>query len=188
MLSSHYSNCNLSIVHWNANGLIHKKLELEDFIKEHQVDILLITETHLKKYHNIYIPNYTTIRNDRTSGKKGGTAIIINNKLKFTSINYNTTPNLEITAIKLHIDQDSTLNIIATYKPPNSELLKEDLEILFNQTSPTLVSTLTTRTSTALLTCLTLQSATQTNGKLTHGLFRNLARTIILSLLKSSWI
>jgi exonuclease III len=39
----------LRLACWNADGFRGRKLELEHFLRQHEVDICLLTETHLRE-------------------------------------------------------------------------------------------------------------------------------------------
>jgi hypothetical protein len=61
---------------WNADGVRGRKLELEQFLSEHGVDICLLNETHLVAVRDLRFANYVCHRKDRpTPG--GGTAILV---------------------------------------------------------------------------------------------------------------
>lgn len=55
------------MVNWNANGLRQKELELLEFVREHQADVVLISETHLKPPIVTRVSGYTIYRSDRKS-------------------------------------------------------------------------------------------------------------------------
>ena len=55
----------LKIMQWNAEGLVKKKTELENILKEESIDICCIQETHLKKDKTFQIRGYQCIRTDR---------------------------------------------------------------------------------------------------------------------------
>ena len=44
---------------WNANGFPHRLHELKLFLTMYDIDILLLSETHLATKHHIKIPEYT---------------------------------------------------------------------------------------------------------------------------------
>jgi hypothetical protein len=44
---------------WNANGLIQHKDELKTFLYTHDIDVMLISETHFTEKSCIHIPQYT---------------------------------------------------------------------------------------------------------------------------------
>ena len=68
----------LNILFWNCQGIIAKRKELEFYIKENEFDIVALNETFLTKKLNFKIPGYDTIRNDRSTGQRGGVAFLVN--------------------------------------------------------------------------------------------------------------
>ncbi|GJQ79316.1 hypothetical protein Trydic_g16183 [Trypoxylus dichotomus] len=66
----------LQIAFWNANGLTTKKTELEEFVQRHQLDAVIIGETHLRASNRISLPNFRVYRTDREGAREGGTAIL----------------------------------------------------------------------------------------------------------------
>lgn len=49
----------LKLVFWNANGLFNKHHDLEFFAKHHELDTILLNETHLRASYRVKIPSYT---------------------------------------------------------------------------------------------------------------------------------
>ena len=60
----------LNILFWNCQGIRRKRKKLELYIKENEFDIVTLNETFLSKKHNLKIPGYDTIQNDRSTGVK----------------------------------------------------------------------------------------------------------------------
>ena len=54
----------LSIMAFNANGVVDQARELEMVLHERKIDILLINETHLKEKDKFRLTNYYIYRND----------------------------------------------------------------------------------------------------------------------------
>jgi len=49
----------LTIATWNANGVLHKhKLEPAQFLADRNIDVMLLSETHLTEKYNFQIPGY----------------------------------------------------------------------------------------------------------------------------------
>lgn len=68
----------LRIVTWNANGLKGRLGELEIFLNDQQVDIALISETHLTTRDCLRLRGYSTYHTPHPDGgAHGGSAIII---------------------------------------------------------------------------------------------------------------
>ena len=70
-----------NILFWNCQGIRSKRKELELYLKENVIDVIAINETFLSKKHNFKISHYDNIRNDRSTGQRGGVAFLVKNDL-----------------------------------------------------------------------------------------------------------
>ena len=66
---------------WNVQGIRPKGKELELYLKENAVDVIAPNETFVTKKHNFKIPGYDTIRNDHSTGIRGGVAFLVKDGL-----------------------------------------------------------------------------------------------------------
>ena len=66
---------------WNAEGIRHKKPELQSFLKNKKIDIICIQETHLTDAHRFSIRGYEPFRLDRVNRHKGGLLTLVRNDL-----------------------------------------------------------------------------------------------------------
>ena len=71
----------LNIMFWNCQGIRPKRRELELYLKENHFDIVALNETFLTKKINFKIQGYDTIKNDRSTGVKGGVAFLVKHGL-----------------------------------------------------------------------------------------------------------
>lgn len=64
----------LKIIQLNINSLISKvkQHELQEFLKLHKPDILLLNETKLNYNNTRLFQNYEFVRSDRINGEGGG--------------------------------------------------------------------------------------------------------------------
>lgn len=77
----------ISILQWNANGLIHQKLELQAFLSYNRIHILLISKAHLTTNFQCNIPRCTLYQCNHPNGTAhAGSAISINYNIKHTSL------------------------------------------------------------------------------------------------------
>ena len=113
----------INICTFNANSIKGQKLEIVQFLKEENIDILLVQETLLKTNDRFALPGYAIHRSDR-SAKGGGTAIIIRRSIKHHRIIGPPNTTFEYTAI-LH-EQTNTV-FISCYKKPSTRISEEDL-------------------------------------------------------------
>jgi exonuclease III len=73
----------LKIAEWNANGLCRHAQEIQTFIQNLDLDILLVSETHFTDRSYIKIPNYHVYCTNHPDGTAhGGSAIIIKHSTK----------------------------------------------------------------------------------------------------------
>ena len=73
----------MRIALWNANGLAQHKFELELFLEQQQIDVMLISETHFTDKNYLKIHGYNFYHTQQLSGKAhGGTGIIIKSSIK----------------------------------------------------------------------------------------------------------
>lgn len=94
-------------------------------------DIVLLNEMHLLLVSNPKIPNYFSYRNDLTpkeiSITHGGTAILVHRHILHKHVILNT--SMQSISILIKVNNIKVL-IFTVYKPPNSVLLFNELDIL----------------------------------------------------------
>ena len=61
---------------WNCQGIRSKRKELELYLNENSIDVIALNETFLNKKITFKIHGYDTIRNDRSTGLRGGVAFL----------------------------------------------------------------------------------------------------------------
>lgn len=129
----------LKIIVINVNSIVtnQRRSSLLSMLEENIPDIVCLAETKLKKDHVMRLKNYEVIREDRKNKEGGGTAVLIKrniqyNKIKIYSKEEN--PILETTIIKIKININTNLHIIAAYATcGNKKEFIPDLENLFQQ-------------------------------------------------------
>ena len=114
---------------WNANSLAQHNFELELFLKQQQIDVMLISETHFidKNYLNIHCYNF--YRTQHPSGKAhGGTGIIIKSSIKHYEL-----PSFYLQATSVAIeDRYGTITTTAVYCSPRHSIAKENFDSFFD--------------------------------------------------------
>ena len=92
---------------WNCQGIRSKRNELELYPKENSIDIIVLNETFLHKKITFKIQCYDTIRNDRSTGSRGGIAFLVKHGLvvnkKFRNADFNTITENEALPISLEL-------------------------------------------------------------------------------------
>lgn len=130
---SKMSNQFLLIVTWNANGLSQRARELELFLREHNIDIALISETHFTDKNYIKFKNYciywTTHPSERA---RGGTALIIKSNIKHFQYEEIRQPYIQITSVCIQRN-GSDLIVGASYCPPGHTITKTQFLQVFDK-------------------------------------------------------
>lgn len=111
----------LLIAQWNANGISQHKLELETFLNRYNIDIMLISETHLTTKNNFKMHGFKIYDTKHPEDKpRGGTAILIKNRIKHYQLDSISKSNLQATSIAIK-EWNGNLNISSIYCPPQQE-------------------------------------------------------------------
>ena len=107
---------------WNCQSVGWKPKELELYLKENNFDIVALNETFLTKRIDFKIQGYDTIKNDRSSGARGGVAFLVKHGLVINKEYRNTDFNIitDNEALVIDIDLSNNQNLIlATIYCPN---------------------------------------------------------------------
>ena len=121
----------LNILFWNCHGIIPKRKELELYLKENEIDIIALNDTFLNKKLNFRISGYHTIRNDRSTGQRGGVAFHVKHGLVINKEYRNSDVSIikenEALAINLELSKNQILTLATIYCPngnPNFSLFQ----------------------------------------------------------------
>ena len=128
----------LNILFWNCQGIRPKRKELELYIKENEFDIVALNETFLNKKLTFKIPGYDTIRNDHSSGQKGGVAFLVKHGLVINKEYWNNDFSIitenEALAINLDLSNNQNVTLATIYCPngnPNLSLFQTINNVMF---------------------------------------------------------
>lgn len=120
-------SCQIAL--WNANGLIQHRLEIILFLQIHNIDVMLISETHFTDKSYLNIPGYVIYDTQHPDGTAhGGTAIIIRNNLKHHVLPEYKTDCIQATSIMLG-DVYGSMALTAVYCPPKHRILQNEFTI-----------------------------------------------------------
>ena len=114
-----------NIMFQDCQGVRTKRKELELYLKENNFDIVALVslnKTFLTKKIDFKIQGYDTIKNDRSTGARGGVAFLVKHGLVINKEHCNTDFNIIIDNEALVIDIDLSNNqnlILATIYCPN---------------------------------------------------------------------
>lgn len=118
----------LKLAVWNANGLAQHTEEVKTFLKNQEIDIMLISETHFTKKSYVKIHNYSIYDTQHPDGNAhGGTAIIIRNGIKHHLHGYYQLEHIQSTSVTIE-DWIGQLTVAAVYCPPKHAIKAEQFE------------------------------------------------------------
>lgn len=122
----------LRIIQWNCQSLTKKLPELE--FRSQNFELIMLSETWLRKSDRINIKNFDILRSDRNLSRGGGVAILINNSIKYSHVDltYNCNNKLECCAIEITWSQKSLI-LVSIYKPPDVNVLADEWQKFFMQ-------------------------------------------------------
>ena len=108
----------LTILLWNANGILQHLNELEIVLNEKKIEIALITETHLKKSSILKIFGYEIIRADHPDETAhGGAALIISKQIEHSPLPSYRSNNIQSASTTIKINS-VPISISSCYLPP----------------------------------------------------------------------
>lgn len=111
-------NRTLRIVAWNANGLVQRKQELDNFLKTENIDIALISEIHFTSWTVLKLQNYNIYTTLHPSGRaRGGTAVVIRETIKHFELEEYSELHIQATSVCVK-DGNNDLTVTAIYCPP----------------------------------------------------------------------
>lgn len=132
-------NKQLSFCIWNANSIFPKTAELHHFISSHNINVAMISETHLIPSLPLKLANTRVYRTDRSvSSRSGGTALIVDSNQDHHELVLPPSSSYEATGIQLKT-KSGPLRVIAIYYPPGTKLAESDLERLLDSPHPTII-------------------------------------------------
>lgn len=127
------SNCQtIRILTWNANGIIARKNELQHFLHTENIDIALISETHLTSRMHVRFQGYILHPCHHPGDvTHGGSAILIKDSIVHDVLNNYATSKLQATCIALQINGIRT-TVAAIYSPPRHAISHSEYSELFS--------------------------------------------------------
>ena len=112
----------LNLMLWNCQGVRSKRRELELYLKENDFDIVALNETFLTRETDFKIQGFDTIKNDHSTGAKGGVAFLVKHGLvvnkEYCNIDFNIITDNEALVIDTDLSNNQNL-ILATIYCPN---------------------------------------------------------------------
>ena len=139
-MNNHLSITSFSIAIWNANGAKQKYIEISNFLHEHDIDVFVMTETHLSPDTRLNFANYNTFRTDRIHHRGGGSLILTKRAIDASLISTDREHGYETTTVRIKLTKYGAVNITSMYSPPDNRLDRSDLERLFPSNQKTLLA------------------------------------------------
>ena len=122
----------LKICFCNANGINQQKSEITYFLRKEDIDIMLITETHLTNKYNYNIPGFVFHKTDHPDGKAhGGTGILVRNRLRHFALNQYSKDYIQATSISVEC-KSGKITISSVYCPIRITITKEKFAEFFS--------------------------------------------------------
>lgn len=88
----------IRIVNWNARSIRAKKIELGNFLAQHNIDVGVITETRLNPSINFLLPAHSMVRLDRpTPSGRGEVAVLVKQGIRYEILPHPKTSVIEAT-------------------------------------------------------------------------------------------
>lgn len=116
---------------WNANGLSKYRNVIILFIKNNNIDILLISEIHFTRKIYIVIKGYDIINAYQPSGQaQGGSAVIVKNTLIYKTLHSISTNLTQVAKIQIKC-MHSNIAVAAVYVPPRYPCKLDNFNTLF---------------------------------------------------------
>lgn len=125
----------LNCIYFNSRSLSNKIANFDFLLNSNKNDLILITETWLKKNlaDSLICPaNYDIFRCDRPS-KGGGVALLTKKQFPLLPVETARTKHFEILCLDLIISLDDKIRFILVYFPPKSASNADSIERLCNE-------------------------------------------------------
>lgn len=108
-----------------------------------EIDVVCLSETHLRNPDSCFLPGYSHYRLDRTNSQGGGVSILIRNEVPHTLLPCPSTKVIESIAIEIN-NCARKLTLVSAYFPGSSGSLSlsnfdSDLDILLNLSSDVMI-------------------------------------------------
>lgn len=130
----------LQVAFWNCNGLNANRNELETFAQQHDLDVIMLSETHLNDNHrDPLLVGYSIYRTDRQLRRGGGTAIYVRKSVKHCAAPVGGLRSLEATGVIIDTSR-GPIQLVSVYNTPDNVLDADDLNIVFNSSPRLLIA------------------------------------------------
>ena len=118
----------INILQWNAEGVYQKKTSLEERLRQEDIEIACLQETHLKENQRFNVRGYQTFRQDRVGRSKGGIALLVKNTLSAKEFSVSTNDQTEIQGVNIVINNQQ-MEVVNLYSPPDRDLSLDQIQV-----------------------------------------------------------
>lgn len=116
----------LKICYWNANGVDRRKLEIQQFVDQNEIDVLLVNETHLTDKNNFKIKGYDLYDAKHPAGTpRGGAAVLIKQRIPHYPWSPTSTLTMQSSSVCIETAKEK-LVLAAFYSSPNHHPTHQD--------------------------------------------------------------
>lgn len=110
---------------------INNKLDvLCRLLEINNIDIAIISETHLPEDKKISIKNYKIVRKDRDKNG-GGVLIAVHKNFKIKKINLTQSNKIESVGVRIFHKNKKVIDIISVYSSPSTKFSSQDFDFIF---------------------------------------------------------
>lgn len=126
------SQLDLRFALWNANGICQHRDEVESFIKNNNLDMLLVSETHLNDRSHFRIRGFDVIKCNRSDGAaRGGSAIIVKSSIQYEECFSYCSEGVQVATIQIKCNRRN-IKFSAIYCRPRDNLKEQDYKNIFD--------------------------------------------------------
>lgn len=133
MISNTNTNLSLSILLWNSNGVKNHVNKLYYLLHNKNIDIALITETHLTSKSKLKCNGYVIIRADHPDNTShAGSAILIKSSMSFNELPSMNQLYLQAASMAITLKKYPCYDIISLL-PPGEKITESKLQTFFQK-------------------------------------------------------
>lgn len=132
----------LRVLHWNANGLHKKTVLLKPLLRDQDIDVVLINETHLRPADKCKLPGYIVYRQDEVSATNTayrGLLVAIRRRILHQILPSQQLGSMHALGVEVCV-ADNPLRLFAAYRPPRAHFDVADVRTLLDSPHPTLIA------------------------------------------------
>jgi hypothetical protein len=122
----------LSLLLWNANGILRHRNELEFVLHDRRIDVALISETHLSPNINFYMRGYQVYRCDHPDGTShAGAAVLVKSSLMHHALPTSPKDYMQAASVVISL-QNFDVSVASVYCPPRHRITYQQFGTFFS--------------------------------------------------------